>query len=893
MLSVGTKLGPYEIQSPLGAGGMGEVYRASDTKLKRDVALKVLPEALAKDADRMARFQREAHVLASLNHSGIASIYGLEESGGVRALVIELVEGPTLAGRIAQGPIPLDEALPMAKQIAEALEYAHEHGIIHRDLKPANIKVTRDGAVKVLDFGLAKALADDPASADVSNSPTLSMAATKAGIILGTAAYMSPEQARGKPADRRADIWSFGVVLYEMLTGKMAFRGETSSDVLAAVIKEEPGWDLLPARTPAAIRKLLRRCLEKDPERRLQAIGEARIEIEQALAHPQEAAPASLAAGAIRSPWSRLVPWGIVVLLVLALLLQGWRQFSLRVRSPKGAVRLSLNLPPDISLGGEDWPPFTLPPDGTKIVFVGAQEGISQLSVRRLDQSDATPIRGTQGAHNPFFSPDARWVGFTVGQKMQKVAVEGGPPVDLADASWGGGCWGTNGELIYTQIYNGGLWKLPAEGGPPVVLTSPDRSQGELGHWWPQILPGGETVLFTAFSTPIERSRILAQSLKTGKQTVLVEGAVFGRYVPSGHVMFARGETVFAVPFDLGRLEVTGAPVPVLEGVATFPQNGLSLFAVSDAGVLAYLPSSAMVTEHALVSVSRMGKLQIIREGLHPYPGLRLSPDGQQVALSLREGGHPPDVWVLNLDRGALTRLTFGPASNFNPLWTHDGKRILYTSERPVFDVYSKAADGSGSEEAVSTSANDKHPLSLTPDDNTLLMDVSVPKLGEKLWLLSLAGNREAKPFLAMPSQQQTGAVSPDGHWIAYQSRESGKAEIYLEAFPAGGSRVQLSTDGGTEPVWARNGKELFYRAGKKLMAVPISVGAGSAPGRPKVLFEGDFMQGLQLPTYDVSLDGRQFYFLQKSKQAEQQARIEIILNWFEELKQRVPTGKK
>ncbi len=892
-LASGTKLGPYEILAPLGAGGMGEVYRAADARLGRDVALKVLPTAFANDTERMARFQREAQVLASLNHPNIASIYGLEESGGVRALVMELVEGPTLGERIKQGALPVEEALQVAKQMAEALEAAHEKGIIHRDLKPANVKLTLEGKVKVLDFGLAKALAPDSGVHDISHSPTLTAAgATRDGLILGTAAYMSPEQARGKALDKRTDIWAFGCVLYECLTGRQIFSGDTVSDTVAAILTRAPDLDTLPVETPFRIRELLRRCLQKDAKQRLHDIADARLEIEESIAHPGASASAVAGSPLAGSSWSRLLPWGIAALLLLAYALQNWRSFVSSGTSAQPTVRLAFNLPPGTSFSGAAWPLFVFTPDGNRMIFAAEKDGVSQLYLRRMDQWEATPIRGAERADRPFVSADGQWVAFTAGQKLKKVAIEGGPAVDLCDVDWGGGAWGLDDQIVYTQSYNSGLWKVSAAGGTPQQLTSPDPAKNELGHWWPQILPGGETVLFTAFSTPIEKSRIVARSLRTGEQKTLVEGAVFARYAPSGHLIFARIETVMAVPFDLRRLEVTGSPVPVLEGVTFWPQNGISQFAISANGALAYLRSAFLQEDQKLVSVDRSGKTQTIREHLQPAGGISLSPDGNRLALALRESGHAPDVWILHLDRGSLTRLTFGPASNYDPMWMPDGKRLLYVSERPVFELYAKAADGSGSEVAVLTSPNDKYPLSLAPDGKTLLVSVSDPKTHADLGLLSLNDKKEIKPFLATPFEEAGGAFSPDGRWIAYSSNESGKPEIYLQAYPEGGNRIQVSTSGGNEPVWARNGKELFYRDGKKLMIVPMSLGVNAAPGKPKLLFEGDFDTGDRVPGYAVSPDGQRFYFLQQSQRAGRQASVDIVLNWFEELKQRLPVGK-
>ncbi len=887
---IGQTIAHYKVTAKLGAGGMGEVYRATDTKLGRDVALKVLPEAFAQDAQRMARFQREAQLLASLNHPNIATIHGLEESGTTRALVMELVEGPTLAERITQGDVPLEEALQIARQMAEALEAAHEKGIIHRDLKPANVKIAPDGKVKVLDFGLAKALAPDSGAYDISHSPTLTaMGATRDGLILGTAAYMSPEQARGKVLDNRTDIWAFGCVLLECLTGRPVFSRDTVSDTIAAILTREPDLAALPAATPNRIRELLRRCLQKDARRRLHDIADARIEVEEALAHPEELATAAESSAPPTRVWWRLLPWGVALALAISLAVVGWRQFHSPGPTTPGVVRLSFELPQNVAFGDARWPLLALTPDGTRMVFTGSENGEAQLYLRQMDQWESRPIAGTRGASRPFLSPDGQWVAFTVGRKLKKVATEGGPAVDLCEG-WGGGSWGREGQIVYTKDYNEGLWQVSASGGATHMLTSPDRAKGELGHWWPQILPGGEWVLFTAFSTPIEKSRILARSLRTGEQRTLLEGAISGRFAASGHLLYAQGETVLTVPFDPRRMEVTGGPTPALAGVFTYPQNGLSQYAVTDGGTLAFLRSTAITPEQKLVSVDRSGKVQTIRVNVQTHAGIRLSPDGKRLAIAQHEGGHPPDMWVLDINRGSLARLTFGPASNFNPVWTADGKRLFYVSERPVFDLYGKAADGSGPEEAFFVSANDKFPLSVSPDGKTLLISMYDSKTRNDLWLLPLEGKREPKPLLTTPFEELAGAFSPDGRWIAFQTDESGKAEVYMQDYPGGSSRVQISTAGGSEPVWSRNGKELFYRAGRKLMVV--AMGAGAAPGKPKVMFEGDFRVGDRIPAYDVSPDGEIFYFVQTSKPAEQRGKVDIVLNWFDELQRRVPAGK-
>jgi eukaryotic-like serine/threonine-protein kinase len=895
-LTAGTKLGPYEIQSALGAGGMGEVYRARDTRLERTVAIKVLPANLSSDLNLRQRLEREAKSISKLSHPHICTLHDIGHQDGLDFLVMEYVEGETLEQRLIRGPLPPEQSVRYAAEIADALARAHKLGVIHRDLKPSNVMLTKGGA-KLMDFGLAKQTGAAPMPADLTE-PTMEQAKlTGRGTIVGTFQYMAPEQLEGKEADARTDIFALGEVIYEMATGKPAFAGGSRASLIAAILtKDPPPITQLQPMTPPTLDRVVEKCLAKDPDERWQSASDLASEFQWMAEGQSQANDAVLATQRLwftSSRWRQLVPWGLVLVLIISLVFLAWRQFLTANSNSRPVAHLSTGLPPKVSFGALNWPVFALSRDGTQFVLVGAESGVTQLYVRRMDQWDAVPIRGTEGGSRPFLSPDGQWVAFSAGRALKKVAIGGGPTIDLAEADWGGGSWGADDQIVYTRTYNGGLWKTSAAGGSPQMLTSPDRSKGELGHWWPQILPDGDTVLFTAFSTPIERSSIIARSLKTGKQKTLIEGATFGRYLPSGHLIFSRGETVIAVPFDLRKLELAGAPVPVLEGVASIPQNGFSQFAVSDNGVLAFLPSSVIATQEKLVSIDRGGKIQTIRENIHLHGGLRLSPDGLRIALGLREGGHPPDIWVQDLARGSLSRLSHGPASNFDPIWMSDGKQLLYTSERPVFEIYRKSADGSGNEEALLTSPNDKYPLSISPDGKTLLFSTSDPSSRTDLWITSLGEPKQTKPFLATPFDEEHGTFSPDGRSVAYQSDESGKSEIYVTDFPAGGNRVQVSTDGGSEPVWARNGKALFYRSGKKLFAVPVTLGLHFVAGPPKVLLENDFEFSTQgINAYDVSPDGQRFYFVQEDDKTKHEAKLDVVLNWSEELKRLAPAGR-
>jgi serine/threonine protein kinase/Tol biopolymer transport system component len=891
-IATGTRLGPYEILTPLGTGGMGEVYRARDAKLNRYVAIKILPEAFAHDDEWVSRFKREAQVLASLNHPNIAAIYGLEESNGAHGLVMELVEGATIAERIALGPIALSESLPIASQIIEALEYAHEKGVIHRDLKPANIKIAPDGAVKILDFGLAKVFGDDAVVQDskLSHSPTL-IRGTQAGMILGTAAYMSPEQAQGKPVDKRSDIWSFGVVLCEMLTGRQLFAGETVSDIIAAVLRDKVDWSALPADTPPSLRKLLGRCLERDRKRRLRDIGDARNEIADMLSDDPVAASESSAVIASPNTRWREIAWSLAVLLAVAV---GWILLRPASATPNVPLHLSITLGPTQELGREGDLLVALSPDGSRLVFVAHQGSErEQLYSRQMDGPEIKPIPGTAGAANPCFSPDGKWVLFYADNKLKKVSLDGGEPQVVCDASWGGASWGPGDTIVFTRDYNTGLWRVPAAGGVPVELTSPDLPKGELGHLWPQILPDGKSVVFTAFSTPMEKASIVVLSLETRKQQVLIEGGIFAHYVSTGHLVYARGKTMMAVPFDLGSLKVTGPAVSVLEDVPAHSSTGNSQFSISENGVLAYIPASAWSNERTLVSVDRQGVARSLTDRLKAYAEPRLSPNVRRLAITIGDGNKSNDVWIYELDREVLTRLTSGPTAEFNPIWTPDGKRIIFSLESPVYNLFWKAADGSGAEEPLFTNGNDKYPGSVSPDGKTLAFGEQHPETRFDVFVLPLEGERRPRPFLQTPFMEYRPAFSPDGHWLAYQSNQSGRDEVYVQAYPGPGGKVQVSTDGGSEPVWAQSGKELFYRSGRKVLSVPIiNSGAEFVAGKPVQLFEGPYSSDQYRPGYDVTPDGQRFMMVQVPEGSAPR-QINVIVNWFEELRRRVSTDQK
>ena len=848
-LSAGTRLGPYEILSPLGAGGMGEVYRASDAKLKREVAIKVLPEAVAKDHERLARFEREAQVLASLNHPNIATIHGVEDWGGAHALVMELVEGPTLEDRIAQGPIPVEEALPIAREIAGGLDYAHECGIIHRDLKPANIKLTRDGKVKILDFGLAKAL--DPvagaSSPDMTRSPTITAAATQAGVILGTAAYMSPEQARGKPADKRSDIWAFGCVLWEMLTGKRLFHGETVSDTLAAVLRANIEWETLPAGTPPAIRRLLERCLERDPKRRLRDVGEARIAMEEAPAS-LIATRAETAAGLAsrRAGRGRMVASALAGVALGAGLVAGVAAMRHRRSARDSGVRLNVVLPRDQAMVVEGLPNFALSRDGAEMAYVAKKEsGKSALYLRSMGSFDARELVDTEGASTPFFSPDGQWLGYFVGGRVQKMAVSGGPPQPVCDtpvSDLGGAAWADDGSILVPSM-NGSLLRAAPSGGKCVEIVKPDATRGELLE--PESLPGGEGILFASlggFQT--SQAHIAVLDLKTGKSQVIISQGTNPRYVEPGFVVFGRSGAILAAPFDPHGLKLLGQPFPVVERVMPDSAYGIEQFAVSRSGALAYVAGTRTAVKRRIVMADRKGVSTTVTADANSYEDLSLSPDGREIAMTVE--GASWNIWVYHLDRGTLTRLTF-ENDNRDPLWTPDGKRVVYTSLRNgLYGLYWRPADGSGPEELLSASKNWVFANSWSADGRFLAFGEQDPKTGFDILILPVGGDRKPYPFVRSSFREWFGEFSPDGRWIAYESNESGRSEVYLRPFPGPGGKWQVSTEGGARPEWSRDGRELFYFESDRIMRVTVDSGHALAVGRPELLFPCNCVNSVQ-----------------------------------------------
>ncbi len=929
-LIAGTRLGAFEVAELLGAGGMGEVYRGRDTRLGRDVAIKVLPEEFARDAERLARFKREAQLLASLNHPNIAAIYGLEEQDGLRYLVLEYVPGQTLAERIgtsapaggrtrgsaptgAAGPggphgrgapmwapsagrrrgsaataLPVDEALEICKQIAEALEAAHEKGIIHRDLKPANVKVTPEGKVKVLDFGLAKAMEPEGSAADLSKSPTISAVASHAGVILGTVAYMSPEQARGKPLDKRTDIWAFGCVLYETLTGKAAFGADTITDTIAAIIKNEPEWSALPAETPAPVRTLLRRCLQKDPRERLRDAGDALLELKQPAAAEAILRPAA-AARPRALLWVVLAALTTAIALVLALV-------HFREAPPEQRViKFALNPPEKTTFGA-----IAVSPDGRRVAFTASDAlGKTQLWVRALDALAAQPLAGTEGASFPFWSPDSRSVGFFAEGKLKKIEASGAPPQTLANAPNGrGGAWSRDGVIVFTPDIASPLVQVFAAGGEPKPATQIDASRQENSHRWPQFLPDGRRFLhFNLSSQPEHRGIYLgsldSQDTSSKEKTRLVathsSAAYAGPAAGPGYLLFLRERALLAQRFDPLTLELTGEAFLVAEpvGVDAFFR---ARFSASQSGVLVYDSSSG--GNRQLVWFDRSGKRL---ENVGPpgvYLSVDLSPDGRRVAAQRADPQTGNlDIWLFDLARSSSSRFTFHPAYEGNPVWSPDGRRIAFFSSRDgPFNLYQKPASGAGEEELLLKTKGAKWATDWSRDGRFLLYREMDSKTRGDLWVLPLAGEtknaeRKPMPFLRTEFDEADGRFSPDGKWVAYNSNESGRYEIYVREFspgqPASGGKWQVSTGGGAEPRWRRDGKELFYLAPDgKLMAVEVKAGAGLEVGIPRPLFQTRVsLGGILAARYAVTRDGQRFLIISEAAEAFGEPAT-VILNW-------------
>jgi serine/threonine-protein kinase len=928
----GTRLGHYEIVTPLGAGGMGEVYRAVDTRLKRQVAIKILPSVLA-TSDGIARFEREAELLASLNHPNIAQIYGVVESvPGVRTsdpdasdnersadagarpvqgLVMELVEGPTLADRIKQGPIPVNEALAVARQIAVALEAAHEQGIVHRDLKPANVKVrSDDDMVKVLDFGLAKLVApgetDSPASASsplLSQSPTLisPAAMTGVGMILGTAAYMSPEQARGKAVDKRSDVWAFGAVLYEMLTGSRAFAGDDLADVIAAVMKSTPDWNALPRDVPPVVVALIKACLEKDRAVRIHDLAAARFALGSDIG-PMPSAPPAPAA---RRRWSLALPLALATMVLGA----GIGYLIPRSAGNASVTQMQTGIAPAEQLAGStasvrpSRTAMAVSPDGRSLVFVGTRgSSPPQLYSRSLDRSDATPIAGTERASGPFFSPDGAWIAFFAENTLKKIPIAGGPAISIPNSVIGrgfGASWGEDGTIVFAT--RPGIFKVSSVGGMPEAITKPDNIER---HLLPYLLPGGKSLLFTSVTTSWEAANIVLRSLETGQQRVLIQGGTDARYVNTGHILYMKVGTLMAVPFDLASQQITGPSVALIENVMHAinapngnDETGAGQFALSSTGTMAYiLGGPGKFLESSFVWLDRKGVAEPLSTApVRPYLFPRLSPAGDKIVVGIRSGvGRGTDLWVFDVNRGAPTRLTFDGAGN--AVWSPDGKRVatFMNVGATTSGLYTLAADGTGKPEPGPSIEGAQNAASWSPNGLAVLAQGPAPF---RVWVAPMQRDTKAIPFLESRFSVTYPEFSPDGRLMAYVSTESGNPEVYVQPYPGPGEKVRVSTTGGGEPLWSPNGRELFYRVSsierQQFFSAAVTSVSPFRTDTPRVMFENktfEYDNTVPIRSWNISPDGQRFLLLRFAPSTDKPVTsMQLVLNWTEELKRRAP----
>ena len=892
-LSRGSKIGSFEVIDLLGVGGMGEVYRAKDGKLNRNVALKVLPGSLTDDLQRVARFRREAQVLASINHPNIGGIHGLEDASGITALVLELVEGPTLADRIARGPVPIAEALPIAAQIAGALETAHELGIVHRDLKPANIKLRPDGTVKVLDFGLAKAVERAEAPSQLTQSPTMVSPATQAGILLGTAAYMSPEQARGQVVDRRADIWAFGCVLYEMLTATVGFAGDHVSDVLAKVLRDSPDWSRLPSDARSLL-PVLQRCLEKDPKRRFRDAADVQLAIEDALT----AAPPTPVAKAAGSTRSMIVASGVLLGLVAgaigAIVLQRPVGGPLPTAPRRFALKSSLTAPLAADVFGKD---IAISPDGSRIVYASTRRGVPELVMQRLDLLEARTIPGSEGGFDPFFSPDGQQVGFATFDDLKKVGIGGGPSVTICpiDTYYVGASWGDNNTIVFAEG-SLGLFRVQASGGRPERLALPDATKGERGYARPAVLPGGESILFTAILSD-GSMRVLGRRIGSPDATTLVEGG-FGPQFSSHRLLFGQADRVMATDFDPATFRISGSPVAIASGVLNKPAEGITNFAAASDGTAVYISGQVASTKSRLAWIDRKSQPVVTPFGPElEWPRMmRLSPNGRRVALTIGPPGQG-QIWVYDLTGAAQsTRLTFKDHNLF-ATWSPDGKQIAFLSRTGETNhLLVIPSDGSTAQaEPLLSGDVTGTPSAWSPDGTFLLYErqaAAAPQdqghlqpAAPKAWLLAIRDHTEHQ-WLQTPFSEWGGSFSPDGRWLAFTSNQTGAAEVWVRPFPGPGAPIRISSEGGQKPVWSKDGKDIVYENAGKLLSANVTVRSSEfRADAPRVFLEGGFMHDDTDPNMcfvDVGPDGR--VLIVEARQSPSDSSLVIAQHWDAEL---------
>jgi eukaryotic-like serine/threonine-protein kinase len=899
-----TRLGPYEILALLGAGGMGEVYKARDTRLERIVAVKVLPEHAATRPELRERFEREARAVSTLSHPHICALYDVGRQDGIDFLVMEYLEGETLAQRLSRGPLPMEQAVRHAIQMAGALDRAHRHQVIHRDLKPANIMLVKDGA-KLLDFGLAKL----HAAAGAAPEETRTLALTTEGTVVGTFQYMSPEQLEGRDADARSDIFAFGAVLYEMLTGRKAFEGKSRASITAAIMEREPPpvSQVQPLTSPL-LEKLIKACLAKDPEQRRQTAHDVLLDLQWISEQRTQTADVERTARPRKREW---MAWIVAAALaLLCVVMGGW--VLTRPSGPAPRVkRAVIRAPQGATLGGSWWwyPAIAISPDAAHIAFVATRQGVTQLYLRATGEWDDRPIAGTNDGHSPFFSPDGQWLGLVVRKKILKIPVAGGPPIEIASLPGEvyGASWAAGDTIYYDLDAPGAIMKVSASGGTPQAVTTLDPKKLETGHRYPEMLPDGKALLVTVRNgdqPSFDEAEIQALSLASGERRTLVKGGTNAHFVPTGHLVFFRAGILMAVAFDPASLTVKGAPVPVLEHVTENPRIGAGQLSTARDGSLVYISGGTSIGDHELVFVDKTtGAARVITSRRRPYEDFTLSPDGRMIATTIE--GAVTDTWIHDIARDAEVRFTVG-VEHRDPIWSPDGKLVVYDGYKDgKWCLFTKPMDGSGKEELLLSSQNPIGALSWTPDKKFFLYNTYSPKTGNDILMAAMDGDRKPQPLVQTQFDEQWASLSPDGRWLAYTSDESGQLEAYVIPFPgnsgAGSGKWRISSDGGDHPQWAPNGRELYYYTAAasgsqanstigqnlKMIAVPIDTKSGFQPGKPRVLFEGPYFQSFH--DYAPTPDGRGFIFIRETQSQAGPAELAVVLNWFAELKKIVP----
>ena len=895
-LTTGARLGPYEVVTQLGAGGMGEVYRARDTRLGRDVAIKVLPTAFAADADRLARFEQEARAAAALNHPNILAVHDIGQHSGAPFIVTELLDGMSLREVLHGSALPARKAIDYSVAIAQGLAAAHEKGIVHRDLKPENVFVTADGRVKILDFGVAKLTQPDTPRAGLTvlpTTPALNAALeTVPGMVVGTIGYMSPEQVRGGVADPRSDIFSLGVLMHEMLSGRRPFSGDTAADVMSSILREDPPDLSGPERhISPALARIVNRCLEKSPPARFQSARDLAFALEGGTV-PTGSTAAVIAAPAPTSP-GRVIPLAVAVpAAVLIALLAGGIAWLLRPIPSADApvVRLSLTLPPGTTMGAPETPSLAISADGRNVAYVASHAGVPLLMLRALDSDTAQTLSGTEGALGPFFSPDGKALAFFARGRLRTITLGSLETRELSDAPTArGGSWADDGFIYYAPRGDSEIMKVPADGSAAAVaVTTLDRSKGEISHRWPQVLPGGKAMLFTVWVGPARDNHFVqVYQFDTKARHTVAPGGNTGRYVRSGHIVFGRLDALVAVPFDLERLTVTGPAVRTGESVRI--GNEGATFAVSDRGDLIHLTGDPRRMDARIVWVDRSGRVEPVSLPAQDFVNVRMSPDNRRAAFNAR--GATDDITIFDFARGSVTALTSNTTGSQAPVWSPDGRRIAYRGTRKGYrNIWVKPVDGTGDEVQLTRGEYVQTPMSWSPDGKYLLYHESNPATGLDLWALSVADGK-AEPLAKLPQGQFAAEWSPDGRWIAYASGESGRSEIFVMPFPATGQRWPVSTEGGAEPLWSHDGRELFYRGGGQLMAVDVRTSPGFSAGAPRRLFADRFVESPTAVTgYSMTRDGSKFLFAERLQPDPPLTSVHVVMNWFAEL--RAAAGK-